>query len=62
MDGNEVTLSANFSNAAKPSEVGGKKPYRKPEVRHERVFETMALRCGKISGTQSSCKFNRKVS
>lgn len=59
---NEVTLSTNFSNAAKPSAAGGKKPYHKPAVRHERVFETMALRCGKIGGTQSSCKFNRKAS
>jgi hypothetical protein len=40
----------------------GKKPYVKPEVRHERVFETMALSCGKIAGTQGSCKLNRKNS
>jgi hypothetical protein len=58
----EVKLSTNFSNAAKPSADGGKKPYHKPAVRHERVFETMALHCGKISATQSSCKFHRKAS
>ena len=40
----------------------GKKPYQKPEVRHERVFETMALSCGKVQGTQSNCRSNRKVS
>jgi hypothetical protein len=40
----------------------GKKPYRKPTFRHERVFETMALACGKISPTQAQCFFNRKVS
>lgn len=40
----------------------GKKPYLKPEVRHERVFETMALSCGKVQGTQSNCRSNRKVS
>lgn len=27
-----------------------KKPYRKPEFRYERVFETMALACGKLHG------------
>lgn len=39
-----------------------KKPYEKPAFRHEGVFETMALSCGKISGTQSQCRFNRKSS
>jgi hypothetical protein len=39
-----------------------KKPYVKPEVRHERVFETMALTCGKVQTTQSSCHHNRKSS
>jgi hypothetical protein len=39
-----------------------KKPYVKPEVRHERVFETMALSCGKVQTTQASCHFNRKTS
>jgi len=39
-----------------------KKPYKKPAFRHERVFETMALACGKLSPTQLSCRFNRKNS
>jgi len=39
-----------------------KKPYHKPEFVCERVFETAALACGKISTTQSQCKFNRKLS
>jgi hypothetical protein len=39
-----------------------KKPYEKPSFRHERVFETMALACGKISPTQFQCRFNRKSS
>jgi hypothetical protein len=39
-----------------------RKPYVKPEVRHERVFETMALSCGKVQTTQASCHFNRKTS
>ena len=39
-----------------------KKPYMKPEFRFERAFETMALSCGKIRGTQALCRFNRKNS
>jgi hypothetical protein len=40
----------------------GKKPYQKPEFRYERVFETMALACGKMSPTELQCRFNRKSS
>jgi hypothetical protein len=40
----------------------GCKPYQKPAFRFERVFETMALACGKINFTQSHCRFNRKTS
>ena len=39
-----------------------KKPYKKPEFLHERVFETMALACGKVSATQLQCRFVRKNS
>ena len=39
-----------------------KKPYQKPAFRHERVFETMALTCGKVQTTQGQCHFNRKNS
>ena len=39
-----------------------KKPYQKPAFRHERVFETRALVCGKISGTQGACQNNKKTS
>jgi hypothetical protein len=39
-----------------------KKPYHKPAFRYERVFETMALSCGKIHPTQFQCRFNRKSS
>ncbi len=39
-----------------------KKPYEKPEMRYERVFETMALSCGKVQATQGSCRRNRKAS
>jgi hypothetical protein len=39
-----------------------KKPYVKPAFRHEQVFETMALACGKINATQASCRTNRRNS
>ena len=39
-----------------------RKPYQKPAVRHEQVFETSALTCGKVNPTQGACHFARKVS
>ena len=39
-----------------------RKPYRKPAVRHEQVFETRALTCGKVQTTQGSCHWERKTS
>ena len=33
-----------------------KLPYQKPAFRYERVFETMALACGKITTTQRQCE------
>jgi hypothetical protein len=39
-----------------------KRPYQKPGFQHEKVFETMALACGKIAGTQLQCHLNRKLS
>lgn len=47
------------SGAGKSS---NRKPYRKPGFRSERVFETMALACGKISPTQAQCRTVRKNS
>jgi len=39
-----------------------KQPYLKPAYRSERVFERMALSCGKISPIELQCRFNRKNS
>ena len=39
-----------------------KRKYEKPSFRFEKVFETMALACGKISPTEFQCRFNRKSS
>jgi hypothetical protein len=44
------------------SSDAAKKPYLKPAFRHEQVFETMALACGKINSTQRQCRNNRKNS
>jgi hypothetical protein len=43
-------------------ETGTRKPYLKPSFKSERVFETMALSCGKVQTTQASCHANRKNS
>ncbi len=53
---------AEETKAARPGEGAKKRPYTKPSFEHERVFETMALACGKVSRTQSQCNFNRKNS
>jgi hypothetical protein len=45
-----------------PKSGAGKKPYHKPSFRFERVFETMALSCGKVSRLQKTCKGMRKSS
>jgi hypothetical protein len=39
-----------------------KKTYSKPEFRYERVFETLALACGKVHANQGQCRFNKKRS
>jgi hypothetical protein len=44
------------------SQGNRRKPYHKPEVRHEKVFETSALQCGKVSSTQASCHASPKNS
>lgn len=40
----------------------GKKTYKKPEFRLEKVFETMALACGKLQPTVASCRHRRRSS
>jgi hypothetical protein len=46
-----------------PDSTGkGKKPYQKPAFRYERVFETLALSCGKIGSSAPNCQFSRKTS
>jgi hypothetical protein len=46
------------SDTQKPA----RKPYKKPAVRFERVFETSALACGKVHVNQSGCHGAQKTS
>ncbi len=48
---------SNDARASKP-----KRAYVKPDFQHEKVFETMALACGKLGPTQAQCRFNRRNS
>jgi hypothetical protein len=53
------------TGSEKNAEASGrpaKKPYQEPAFQYERVFETMALSCGKIHATEFQCRFNRKSS
>lgn len=34
---------------------GGKKPYAKPNVQSEPIYETLALACGKLPGQGGVC-------
>ena len=54
--------SAAVTRPGGAGEAEEKRPYLKPTFEHERVFETMALACGKVSPTQGQCQFNRKSS
>jgi len=47
---------------SKESPPATKRKYEKPAFRFERVFETMALTCGKVGGVEFQCRFNRKNS
>jgi hypothetical protein len=54
-DLNRLPIGAEMPRAAR-------KPYQRPAMRFERVFETRALTCGKVNPTQGSCTHNRKNS
>jgi hypothetical protein len=51
-------LSSKTANSEAPTR--SKKKYQKPAFRHERVFETMALACGKVSRVQGQCHFGTR--
>jgi hypothetical protein len=50
------------SSEHSPVAASCKKPYEKPAFRHEQVFVTTALSCGKITTTQTGCGLITKVS
>ncbi len=55
-----MTKHNQTENQARPALA--RKPYVKPAFEREKVFETMALSCGKIQTTQGPCAHNRKAS
>lgn len=55
MDLNMTADSKNMMPAPAATQGEGKRAYVKPEFRHEQVFETMALACGKVDDTQAPC-------
>jgi hypothetical protein len=52
-------INAKIAGETRPTP---KKPYQDPAFRHERVFETMALTCGKIGATDFMCIHRRSSS
>jgi len=56
-----IPYSADDEKSLLESRHTGKKPYQKPEFRSERVFETMALACGKVP-VQFQCRRRRRSS
>ncbi len=62
MDVDRTQADAAPSDPTSGVSSAGKLPYQKPSFRHEAVFETMALACGKISGTQAQCRSLLKTS
>jgi len=53
---------AHIAPEQRATQPARKREYLKPAFRHETVFETMALSCGKLADTQKSCHDNRKTS
>lgn len=55
-----MTMSDSLSETPRTPAI--KKPYERPSFRHEQVFVTTALSCGKIDPTQTNCLANPKTS
>lgn len=45
--------------SAQSGPIRSRRPYQKPAFKFERVFETMALSCGKLSPTQFQCRIQK---
>ena len=59
---NDNEQVSSLAGAQDPRPQIEKKPYTKPTYRFEKVFETMALSCGKVSATEFQCRFRRRSS
>lgn len=57
-----VRNNHDVSDTRQATSAKSKRPYVKPAFQHEKVFETMALACGKLGPTQAQCRFNRRNS
>lgn len=55
-------MKQDHESAIPRDEPRERQPYVKPQFRHESVFETMALACGKVNTTQSACRSRRNAS
>ena len=52
----------NDDTAPGPPTQSVRKPYQKPAFQYERVFERMALSCGKIDPTEEQCNIQASSS
>jgi hypothetical protein len=50
------------TSPSKPTAPGAKKPYAKPSVTSEPIYETLALACGKLPGQGGLCNAAPKSS
>jgi hypothetical protein len=56
-------MEMNDSSSDTPRTAETKKPYEKPSFRHEQVFVTTALSCGKVTNVGGlSCQTNPNAS
>jgi hypothetical protein len=51
-----------YVHQEKEYDTASKKPYEKPAFSHEKVFETMALACGKVQKGRGNCNKNKRNS
>lgn len=50
------------TSSSTPTTPGAKKPYAKPSVTSEPIYETLALACGKLPGQGGVCNAGPKRS
>ncbi|HEY6303568.1 MAG TPA: hypothetical protein VIX14_10915 [Terriglobales bacterium] len=55
-------MTDNRAPSEKQQQIGNAGKDKTPAFRHERVFETQALSCGKVGTTQQLCQVRQKSS